>query len=85
MKNIFTILLVILGSILSLFTQWICCGEYYIDPKAVMIGRNMDWPEQMQQQIRVYPRGGNVPVYLRRFINEWISKYGSMVVTAYEI
>jgi len=87
MKNILAIIFVIFTSTLSLFScdGFACTRIVHIDPKAVMIGRNMDWPVQMQQQIRVYPRGmPRSGLSLEGSSIQWVSKYGSMVVTAYK-
>lgn len=50
-----------------------------------MVGRTMDWFEDMETQLRIYPRGiqhtgmaNNGPSV------KWTSKYGSMVVAAYK-
>jgi choloylglycine hydrolase len=51
---------------------------------ATMVGRNMDWKEDPRTNLVVYPRGqsrsGDVD------LNEikWVSRYGSIVATAYE-
>lgn len=56
---------------------------------AVMVGRNMDWHEDMQTNLLVYPRHlhrqGNPPD--PRSPGNWLSwdaKYGSIVATGYE-
>lgn len=52
--------------------------------QAVMVGRNMDWLEDMQAKLWVYPQGlsrdGMAPINSLK----WISKYGSIVATAYD-
>ncbi len=50
----------------------------------VFVGRNMDWFEDLQSNIWILPRGlekdGAAPVNPLR----WTSRYGSLVVTAYD-
>jgi penicillin V acylase-like amidase (Ntn superfamily) len=53
--------------------------------KPVIVGRNMDWFEDMGSNLWVLPRGiehnGLTPVNPLR----WTSKYGSVILTAYDI
>lgn len=82
-KGIFTISLLIAGTITSHANA--CTRILHLDPKAVMIGRNMDWDSPMQQQLRVYPRGmQRIGLSFQGSSLQWTSKYGSMVVTAFE-
>ena len=61
-----------------------CTRILHVDPLAVMTGRNMDWPDQMQQQLRIYPRGmQRSGMAMEGSAMRWVSKYGSMVVTAF--
>ncbi|HEX7675339.1 MAG TPA: linear amide C-N hydrolase [Bdellovibrio sp.] len=53
--------------------------------KEVIVGRNMDWPEDTQSNFWVFPRGmareglaGNNPA-------KWTSKYGSMILSVYDV
>lgn len=55
------------------------------DPRAVVVGRNMDWMAQMPTTWFVYPEGilrdgstDNNPI-------KWTSKYGSVVTNSYDI
>ena len=52
--------------------------------RGVLVGRNMDWFEDIQSNIWFLPRGmereGNVPANPL----EWTSEYGSVAITAYD-
>lgn len=59
---------------------------------AVVVGRSMDWTESTQPRLTVFPRGmrrdgGQVgsAVVVKENPAQWISKYGSVVVTAYGV
>ena len=52
--------------------------------KAVLVGNNMDWVEDMQTNLVVYPRGLTRPNMVTGQALKWTSKYGSIVSTAYE-
>jgi penicillin V acylase-like amidase (Ntn superfamily) len=71
----------------ALSTQALACSRvFHTETQAFMVGRNMDWPAEMQQQIRVYPRGmQRTGLSLQGNSLHWTSKYGSMVVTAFLI
>lgn len=50
---------------------------------AVLVGRNMDWMQDMYTNLRVYPRGIEQIGEIDDNPVEWTSKYGSIVATAY--
>lgn len=62
-----------------------CSRVLHVDSQqAVMVGRTMDWEQDMRTQLWVYPRGivrqgGDDANPLR-----WTSQYGSIVATAYQ-
>lgn len=79
------IICVVAGTLILSAPGFSCTRILHIDPKAVMIGRNMDWPYLMQQQLRVYPRGmQRAGLSAEGTSLQWTAKYGSMVVTAYK-
>lgn len=84
-KKIFTSLAVFCFSMPLFSDSFACTRLLHVDPKqGVMVGRNMDWFEEMQTKLMVYPRGisrsGNVETNPLK----WVSKYGSIVATSYD-
>lgn len=86
MKNNHVILALVIGKMFLLPSCGLACTRIlHNDTMAVMIGRNMDWPYPMQQQLRIYPRGmQRSGMSLQGPSLQWTAKYGSMVVTAYK-
>lgn len=63
-----------------------CTRLLHVDSsQGVMVGRNMDWFEEMNSKLIVYPRGiarqGSAGVNPLK----WVSQYGSIVATSYDI
>jgi choloylglycine hydrolase len=57
-----------------------------VDPdNAVMVGRNMDWMEDMQTQLVVFPRGESRYGDMSDNPLVWESKYGSIIANAYGV
>jgi penicillin V acylase-like amidase (Ntn superfamily) len=52
---------------------------------AIVIARNMDWMEDMKSNIWIFPRGMNRDGLAGRNSLTWISKYGSVITSAYDI
>ncbi|RUR19665.1 linear amide C-N hydrolase [Legionella sp. km535] len=84
--------LISLCSLLSFYisSSTACTRILVTDKKnAVMVGRSMDWNEDMGTNLIVYPRNisrsGSDPASMTQsnWIS-WISKYGSIVATGYE-
>jgi len=51
----------------------------------VFVGRTQDWTEKANSAFRVYPRGIERVGAVAENPHRWTSKYGSVVVTAYDI
>jgi penicillin V acylase-like amidase (Ntn superfamily) len=51
----------------------------------VLVGRTQDWTEKADSAFRVYPRGIERVGAVAENPHRWTSKYGSVVVTAYDI
>lgn len=51
----------------------------------VFVGRTQDWTEKADTAFRVYPRGIERVGAVAENPHRWTSKYGSLVVTAYDI
>lgn len=63
-----------------------CTRLLHIDQdQGVMVGRNMDWYEDMYSKLVVYPRGIQRHGYAPVNPLKWESKYGSIVTTSYDI
>jgi choloylglycine hydrolase len=50
----------------------------------VLVGRTQDWTEQAGHAFRVFPRGIERVGAVNENPREWTSKYGSLVLTAYD-
>lgn len=62
-----------------------CTRVLHADPnQAVMVGRNMDWREDMQTNLIVYPRGFAHNGAADSNPLHWTAQYGSIVATAYD-
>ena len=63
-----------------------CTRAVYIGPDNMVItGRTMDWKEDIQSNLYLFPRGIKRAGYNKGNTVEWISKYGSIVATGYDI
>ena len=51
----------------------------------VLVGRNMDWFEDMKSNIWVLPRGMKRDGLTEKNPLKWTSKYGSVIVSAYDV
>lgn len=57
---------------------------YFGKDGQTVTGRSMDWVEDMQTNLWVFPRGMNRDGGLGKGSLEWTSKYGSIVASVYE-
>lgn len=63
-----------------------CTRAVYIGPDNMVItGRTMDWKEDIQSNLYLFPRGIKRAGYDKGNTVEWTSKYGSIVATGYDI
>ncbi len=51
----------------------------------VFVGRTQDWTEKANSAFRVYPRGMERTGAVAQNPHKWTSKYGSLVVTGYDL
>jgi choloylglycine hydrolase len=51
----------------------------------VFVGRTQDWTERAHSSFRLYPRGMERSGSVSRNPHKWTSKYGSLVITGYDI
>lgn len=62
-----------------------CTRAVYLGPETqIVTGRTMDWAEDMQTNLWVFPRGMKRDGGLGPGSLEWTSKYGSVVASVYE-
>ena len=63
-----------------------CTRAMYVGPDNVVVtGRNMDWSENMDANLWTIPRGTAHDGAAGKNSIQWVSKYGSVVATAYDI
>ena len=63
-----------------------CTRAVYLGPDRMIItGRTMDWKEDIMSNIYVFPRGIKRAGYNNGEAVNWISKYGSVITTGYDI
>lgn len=66
-------------------TTFSCTRLLHVDSsQGVMVGRNMDWYEDMYSKLVVYPRGIQRQGYAPVNPLKWESQYGSIVATSYD-
>lgn len=71
---------------LAINTSSACTRVLRVDPhNAVMVGRNMDWNEDMQTNLVVYPRGTERMGDISDNPYNWTSTYGNIVASTYGI
>jgi choloylglycine hydrolase len=58
---------------------------YVAEDGTVIVGRSMDWGEDMHSNMWVLPRGMNRDGRGGQNTVSWVSKYGSLIVSAYDI
>jgi choloylglycine hydrolase len=63
---------------------WACTRALWVNDKAVVVGRTMDWKGEMGSNIWVYPRGIQRDGLADVNSMDWVSKYGSIVTMAYD-
>lgn len=70
----------------SLFPTFVfaCTRALWKNDQAVVVGRTMDWSGDMKSNLWVYPRGIERDGLALVNSMSWISKYGSIVTTAYD-
>lgn len=80
------------GSVLAAFAAFAsslangCTRALYVgDDGTVMTGRSMDWSEDMRSNLWVFPAGIERDGAAGPRTPHWTSKYGSVVVSGYEI
>ncbi len=81
---VFSLLFVL--SLVSHTTVNACTRALYVgDDGLVITGRNMDWFEEMQTELWVFPRGMKRDGGVGPKSVKWTSKYGSLAVSVYNV
>ena len=63
-----------------------CTRALYVSKDGtVIVGRSMDWGEDMMSNMWVLPRGMKRDGRGGKNTISWVSKYGSLITTAYDI
>lgn len=79
-------LTVILAGLLSTSSALSCTRVLWSAPDGqVLVGRTQDWTERADSAFRVYPRGIERTGAVAENPYKWTSKYGSLVLSAYDI
>ncbi len=80
------VLLVCLGVVIAAGSAWACSRVLWNESgRNVLVGRNMDWFEDLKSNIWILPRGMKRSGLSAVNPLEWTSKYGSVIVTAYDV
>jgi choloylglycine hydrolase len=80
------LVLVALATIAGSTQDSVACTRavYFGKERQTVTGRSMDWIEDMQTNLWVFPRGMKRDGGLGKASPEWTSKYGSVVASIYE-
>ena len=78
------ILTLILSTLLFTSTTTNACTRVlHVEDQAVMVGRNMDWKENLHPDIVIFPRGEERLGSFDENPLTWTSRYGNVVTTSY--
>ena len=76
----------LLVGLLSAESAMACTRVLWAAPDGqVLVGRNQDWTEKANSSFRVYPRGIERTGAVAENPHKWTSRYGSLVVSAYDM
>jgi penicillin V acylase-like amidase (Ntn superfamily) len=77
---------VALAAVVGVPVDVMCCTRavYFGKASQTVTGRSMDWVEDMQTNLWVFPRGMKRDGGLGKGSAEWTSQYGSVVASIYE-
>lgn len=85
MKKTITLLVVSLCIASGIYEAIACSRVAYSGSKAVATGRTMDWDENTKSDFWLFPRGIERSGKAGPNSLEWTSKYGSVILSAYDI
>lgn len=79
-------LTLLLAGLFSAESAMSCTRVLWAAPDGeVLVGRTQDWTEKADSAFRVYPRGIERTGAVAENPHKWTSKYGSLVLSAYDI
>lgn len=85
MRYKFLVTVCILGTVFFATTAWPCSRVLWNDNgRCVLVGRNMDWFEDIRSNMWLLPRGMKRDGLAAKNPLTWTSKYGSVIITAYD-
>lgn len=71
--------------IVSIQSALACTRAVYFGKEGQTVtGRTMDWLEDMQSNLRIFPRGMARGGHMGKESLKWTSKYGSVIASGYE-
>jgi len=83
-KNLF-ILVTVLLSLVFVYSAAACTRAVYVgEDDLVITGRSLDWPETMDSELWVFPRGMKRDGAAGPNSVKWTSRYGSLIVSLYD-
>ena len=86
MRHITRFVAVFLVWLLSASTALPCTRVLWVSPDGqVFVGRTQDWTEKAGHAFRLHPRGAQRVGAVAENPHKWTSKYGSLVLTAYDM
>ncbi|MDN0089346.1 linear amide C-N hydrolase [Yersinia nurmii] len=81
-----SLLVFLIGVPLFNVTAMACTRAVYIGGNDLVVtGRSMDWKEDLQSNLWIFPRGMERSGNAGENSLHWVSKYGSVVTSAYEV
>ncbi|UYW00482.1 linear amide C-N hydrolase [Flavobacterium agricola] len=85
--SLFLTLCFIAAIAVSAYTAYACTRVVYKGPenKMIITARSMDWKDDIYPNIWVFPRGAERNGEVGKASAKWKSKYGSVVVSAFDI
>jgi len=86
LQSLKRVLIAGLAGLLSAQSALACTRVLWASPdNQVLVGRTQDWTERADSAFRVYPRGIERVGAVAQNPHKWTSKYGSLVLSAYDI
>lgn len=84
-SSLLLVVVAVAALVVSAFDATACTRAVYFGKDSQTVtGRSMDWVEDMQTNLWVFPRGMKRDGGLGKGSLEWTSKYGSVVASVYE-
>ena len=85
-QALYPILAILILGFIFIHEVYACTRVVYLGQNGTVItGRSMDWAEDMQTNLWVFPRGMKRDGAAGPNSPKWVSKYGSVIASGYEI